>query len=193
MSTASTERRCEHGDRVAIYALGALPKNVASQMKAHLPGCKDCQHELEQLLPVVNWMIDWPIDDIKPAAATLKAVEKRISSEVGREVVLRTGRAIGDRDWKQVSPGIWCKLLAMDEEHERVSMLVRLAPGVVYPPHTHAGVEELHLLDGELWIDDRLLFAGEFNRAEPGSSDRFVWSATGCTCVLVTSPKDVLG
>jgi hypothetical protein len=133
MSTASTERRCEHGDRVAIYALGALPKNVASQMKAHLPGCKDCQHELEQLLPVVNWMIDWPIDDIKPAAATLKAVEKRISSEVGREVVLRTGRAIGDRDWKQVSPGIWCKLLAMDEEHERVSMLVRLAPGVVYP------------------------------------------------------------
>ncbi len=193
MSTPAPEKRCEHVDRVAIYALGALPKNAASQMKTHLPGCKECQHELEQLVPVVNRLIDWPIDDIKPAAATLKAVEQRISSETGREIVLPAGRAIGDPEWSQVSPGIWCKLLATDEEHERVSMLVRLAPGVVYPPHTHAGVEELHLLDGELWIDDRLLFAGDFNRAEPGSSDRHVWSTTGCTCVLITSPKDALG
>ena len=193
MSTPSAEKRCEHGDRVAIYALGALPKNAASRIKAHLPGCSDCQHELEQLIPVVNWLIDWPIDDIKPAEATRQALEQRISSELGREIVMPRGRSIGDPDWKQVSPGIWCKLLATDEEHERVSMLVRLAPGVVYPPHTHAGVEELHLLDGELWIDDRLLFAGAFNRAEPGSSDRHVWSATGCTCVLITSPKDVLG
>ena len=29
-------------------------------------------------------------------------------------------------------------------------MLVRLAPGVDYPPHRHAAVEELHLLYGEL-------------------------------------------
>ena len=29
-------------------------------------------------------------------------------------------------------------------------MLVRLAPGAAYPPHRHAGVEELHLLEGEL-------------------------------------------
>jgi anti-sigma factor ChrR (cupin superfamily) len=193
MSTAATEKRCQHGDRVAIYALGALPKNAASQLKAHLPTCKDCQHELEQLSPVVNWMIDWPIDDIKPAAATFKAVEQRISDEVGREIVLPTNRAVGDPDWKQVSPGIWCKLLSTDDELERVSMLVRLAPGVVYPPHTHAGVEELHLLDGELWIDDRLLFAGDYNRAEPGSADQLVWSTTGCTCVLITSPRDVLG
>ncbi len=79
MSTPSTEKRCEHGDRVAIYALGALPKNAASQMKMHLPTCIDCQHELEQLSPVVNWLIDWPIDDIKPAASTRKALEQRIS------------------------------------------------------------------------------------------------------------------
>ncbi len=37
MSTVPTERRCEHSDRVAIYALGALPKNAASQLNAHLP------------------------------------------------------------------------------------------------------------------------------------------------------------
>ena len=72
-------------------------------------------------------------------------------------------------------------------------MLVRLAPGVVYPPHTHAGLEELHLLDGELWIDHHKLVAGDYNRAEPGTSDDLVWSETGCTCVLITSPGDRLG
>jgi len=83
-------------------------------------------------------------------------------------------------------------LLATDWERDRVSMLVRLAPGVAYPPHSHAGVEELHLLDGELWIDDRKLYPGDYNRAEPGTADRRVWSETGCTCVLIASPRDVL-
>ena len=71
-------------------------------------------------------------------------------------------------------------------------MLVRLAPGASYPPHTHAGVEELHLLDGELWIDERKLFPGDYNYGAPGAGDERVWSETGCTCVLVTSTKDVL-
>lgn len=95
-------------------------------------------------------------------------------------------------EWEEVAPGISCKLLATDWVRQRVSMLVRLAPGTEYPPHTHAGVEELHLLDGELFIDDRKLFPGDYNRAEPGTSDRRVWSETGCTCVLMTSTDDLL-
>jgi anti-sigma factor ChrR (cupin superfamily) len=71
-------------------------------------------------------------------------------------------------------------------------MLVRLAPATQYPPHRHAGVEELHLLQGELWIDERKLSAGDYNRAEAGSADRRVWSETGCTCLLITSPRDML-
>jgi anti-sigma factor ChrR (cupin superfamily) len=83
-------------------------------------------------------------------------------------------------------------VLASDRDKHVVSMLVRLAPGGEYPPHTHAGVEELHLLEGELWIDERKLYPGDYNRAEPGTGDRRVWSETGCTCVLVTSTKDIL-
>lgn len=94
--------------------------------------------------------------------------------------------------WEDVAPGISCKVLALDSDKHLVSMLVRLAPGGEYPPHTHAGFEELHLLEGELWIDDRKLYPGDYNRAEPGTGDKRVWSETGCTCVLVTSTKDVL-
>jgi anti-sigma factor ChrR (cupin superfamily) len=71
-------------------------------------------------------------------------------------------------------------------------MLVRLAPGAAYPPHRHGGVEELYLLDGELMIDDKKLYPGDYNRAEAGTADQHVWSETGCTCVLLTSTKDVL-
>jgi hypothetical protein len=53
-------------------------------------------------------------------------------------------------------------------------------------------VEELHLLDGELWINDRKLYPGDYNRAEPGTTDKRVWSQTGCTCVLITSSRDEL-
>jgi DNA-directed RNA polymerase specialized sigma24 family protein len=94
--------------------------------------------------------------------------------------------------WEEVAAGISCKLLAADAEKDRVSMLVRLAPGAAYPPHRHAGVEELYLLDGELIIDDKTLHPGDYNRAEPGTGDQHVWSETGCTCVLLTSTRDVL-
>jgi anti-sigma factor ChrR (cupin superfamily) len=94
--------------------------------------------------------------------------------------------------WEDVAPGIQCKLLATDTERSRVSMLVRLAAGTEYPPHTHAGLEQLHLLHGELWINARKLHAGDYNRAEPDTSDERVWSETGCTCVLMTSTQDVL-
>src|SRR5205085_2320387 len=75
---------------------------------------------------------------------------------------------------------------------ELVSLRVRLAPGASYPAHTHAGVEELHLLDGELWIDEKKLVPGDYNYGGPGEGDERVWSKTGCTCVLITSTKDIL-
>jgi anti-sigma factor ChrR (cupin superfamily) len=84
------------------------------------------------------------------------------------------------------------QVLARNPEQDRVSMLVRLSPGAAYPSHTHAGVEELYLLDGELWIDSKKVIPGGYYRAEAGSSDRLVRSETGCTCVLLTSTADIL-
>jgi anti-sigma factor ChrR (cupin superfamily) len=71
-------------------------------------------------------------------------------------------------------------------------MQVRLAPGASYPAHTHAGPEELHLLDGELWIDGRRLVPGDYNYGAPGEGDTRVYSETGCTCILITSTQDIL-
>ena len=61
-----------------------------------------------------------------------------------------------------------------------------------FNPQVHAGVEELYLLHGELWIDEKKLYPGDYNHAEAGTADQRVWSETGCTCILLTSTRDVL-
>ena len=71
----------------------------------------------------------------------------------GRGAGVSAPRRLAEPEWEEAAPGISCKLLATDTEKHRVSMLVRLAPGAEYPPHRHAGVEELYLL---AWrADDR--------------------------------------
>jgi anti-sigma factor ChrR (cupin superfamily) len=71
-------------------------------------------------------------------------------------------------------------------------MLVRLAPGAEYPPHRHAGNEELHVLDGELVVNDSNLYPGDYMQEGPGTVDHRVWSESGCTCILITSTDDDL-
>jgi anti-sigma factor ChrR (cupin superfamily) len=127
------------------------------------------------------------------AAASPEArLAQRVAVQERREPLAPRPAQWKEPAWAEVAPGISVKLLATDTDKHIVSMLVRLAPGAAYPAHTHAGVEELHLLEGELWIDDRKLYPGDYNRAPPGTGDKRVWSETGCTCVLVTSTLDVL-
>lgn len=182
---------CESAEQTCAFALDALPAGEISSAKAHLAGCPECQNELESLRPVLNRFAFWPTDILRPPALQRRLAE-RIAEDTGTDAVEPPPRQRSEPEWKRVAPGIECKLLATDTESNRVSMLVRLAPDTSYPPHTHADVEELHLLDGELWIDARKLVPGDYNYGEPGAGDDRVWSETGCTCVLITSTGDVL-
>jgi anti-sigma factor ChrR (cupin superfamily) len=183
---------CGQAELVCAYAMQTLPSSDVHAVEAHLSSCSQCRQELEMLRPIIDSFAAWPTDVLRPATSLQGRLARRISAETGEAPILPATRQWSEPEWEEVSPGIFCKLLATDTEKHRVSMLVRLAPGVDYPPHSHAGVEELHLLDGELWIDDRKLYPGDYNRAEPGTGDNRVWSETGCTCVLITSTKDIL-
>ncbi len=182
--------RCGQADTTCAYALEAVPQSEVPSIQAHIASCADCQRELESLRPVVKRFVSWPADLLRSSSSLQARLAQRIADETAP--VLPPARRWSEPDWEPVAPGIECKLLATDAERHRISMLVRLAPGASYPAHTHAGVEELHLLHGELWIDGRKLFPGDYNYGPPGAIDHRVWSETGCTCVLVTSTKDAL-
>jgi anti-sigma factor ChrR (cupin superfamily) len=184
--------RCDHTGQTSAYALRALPATERRAAEAHIASCAHCREELDKLQPVVAALPSWPADMVSPSASLQERLARRLAAESGREPVLPSAPQWTEPEWERVAPGISCKLLATDAERHRISMLVRLDPGASYPSHTHAGVEELFLLDGELWIDERKLFPGDYNYGAPGDGDQLVWSETGCTCVLITSTRDVL-
>jgi anti-sigma factor ChrR (cupin superfamily) len=161
-------------------------------VEGRISACADCRQELETLRPVVESLGSWPTDVLRPSSALWDRLSQRIAAETGSEALVPAAQRRSEPEWEEAAPGISVKLLATDSEKRRVSMLVRLAPGTDYPPHRHAGVEELFLLHGELVVDDKKLYPGDYIRAEAGSADRRVWSETGCTCVLLTSTEDAI-
>ena len=192
MSRPSEASACGQAETVAAYALHALSPGDVPAIDAHLQACPHCRAELGLLRPVVDTFDAWPTDVLRPAPSLQGRLAERLASETGKAMP-PPPRQWKEPQWEEVAPGISVKMLAMDEATHMVSMLVRLVPGGEYPPHSHAGIEELHLLEGELWIDERKLYPGDYNRATPGTGDKRVWSETGCTCVLITSTRDVLG
>jgi hypothetical protein len=192
MSSTADGDRCGRADEVCLYALSALPAAETSDLDAHIASCEYCRDELAALRPVVESFAAWPAAVLRPSASSWEELIARIAAESGRSALTSPPGKWVEPDWEDVAPGISCKILSNDSHRDRVSMLVRLAPGTEYPPHTHAGTEELHLLEGELWINDRKLFPGDYSRAVAGTADKRVWSETGCTCVLITSPSDLL-
>jgi hypothetical protein len=187
--TAQNERHNDdHQDLMSLYVLQALSPIERREAEATIATCVECREELESLRLTMEAFVSWPTDVLRPGALLWERLAKRI----GISLTSPSPVSAPSADWEEAGAGISYRILARDVENERVSMLVRLAPGAAYPPHTHAGVEELYLLDGELFIDGRKLYPGDYNRAEMDTGDQHVWSETGCTCVLLTSSKDVL-
>jgi hypothetical protein len=178
---------------VLLYAIRALPPGEARVAETCVSTCAACRQEMETLRPVVESFVAWPTNVLRPAVSLWHRVAQRIATETGAAPLPPAAERHVEPQCIDVAPGIACKLLATDGDNHRVSMLVRLAPGTDYPPHRHEGTEELHMLDGELIVDDATYYPGDYRRAEPGTVDRRVWSQTGCTCVLITSFRDAIG
>ena len=191
MNSNALEHNQEHQDAVFLYALQALGSSQIPEVEAQIAACIQCQQEVEAVRRVTQSFVSWPMDVLRPSVSLWDKLSKRIAEETGESQVVPSHSA-QKFEWDEAAPGISVKILSTDSDRQQVSMLVRLAPGTDYPPHRHAGVEELHLLDGELMIDEKKLYPGDYISAEAGSVDHRVWSETGCTCVLITSTEDAI-
>jgi DNA-directed RNA polymerase specialized sigma24 family protein len=181
-----------HLDSVYLYVLQALsPKDMLS-VERQISACEDCTREVSSLRPVIQSFVCWQTDLLRPATSLWRRLAQKIGEETGNQPMLAPPDLGQNPLWQDVATGISCKLLATDTDKSRVSMLVRLAPGTDYPPHRHAGLEELYLLHGELIINETKIYPGYYCRAQAGSEDYLVWTQTGCSCLLLTSTQDVI-
>lgn len=104
-----------------------------------------------------------------------QALRERVIHTV-REAGMQTIPSTGG-EWKQLTPLVQMKLLsAFDGAH---SFLLRLAPGAVVPAHRHPADEECIVLEGEAWLGDIRVCAGDYHIARQGTKHGAVTSQKG--------------
>lgn len=180
----------------AAYALGTLDADAAAAFEAHLAqGCARCAGEVEAFQRVAVDLAEAGTVAAPPAAVRARVL-RRAGADPSVARITRPGLLFirtAATEWEQPGvAGVDIKLLAFDEVHGRTTQLVRLAPGSVYPPHRHAGTEELFLLEGDLLVSGVEMHAGDYCRAEPDSVHNDISSHGGCVFISTASVHDEL-
>jgi quercetin dioxygenase-like cupin family protein len=101
-----------------------------------------------------------------------------------RESALPVGAAVSaclvrdaDAGWPPYAPGIRRRVLW--QAGGQAAMLYLAEPGAAIPLHRHGHDEECLMVQGELFLDDELLQAGDYQLAPAGSSHRLTQTDTG--------------
>jgi quercetin dioxygenase-like cupin family protein len=187
-----------HSDAVhelaALYALDALDAGEKTQFEDHLrAGCESCAAEVRSLHDVgIAIGASVPID---PPATLRERLMSRVARTPRRPGIAydESGLLIARSEeisWKTLAPGISYKPLYRDKARNSDTMLIRMDAGARLPSHRHAQVEELFLLSGDLHVEDQVMHAGDYCRANLGSVHDQSYSETGCLFLLMASPDN---
>lgn len=112
-------------------------------------------------------------------AAPPPGIWNAIASEIGEADPGTRTILASDDGWQVISPGAEVKLLFTDRDAGTYSYLLRVAAGAPMAKHTHAGVEECLVLEGEIDLNGATLGAGDYQVATPGSVHETLSSEKG--------------
>jgi anti-sigma factor ChrR (cupin superfamily) len=121
---------------------------------------------------------------IEPAPAARQALQARIMERVRRgeapvEIHYQntvTIRAEGG-EWRRLAPGVHMKRLHRDGVAR--SFLLRLSPGAALPVHRHDADEECLVLEGEVFLGELRVAAGDYHLARGGTTHGQIRSPHG--------------
>ena len=89
--------------------------------------------------------------------------------------------------WKPFGvTGISIGRLFTDKEKREITCLMRLEPGIAFPLHRHAGVEEIFMLEGDLVVEGEVCHQGDYIRSLPGSTHSPI-TRGGCLLLVKSS------
>jgi ChrR Cupin-like domain len=95
-----------------------------------------------------------------------------------------------DIEWQaHPVPGVEVSIFYTDSMTQRISGVLKAAPGMQYPPHRHAGVEEIFMISGDLRMGTEVYGPGDYIRSSPGSVHA-PHSQDGCMFFFNTSIND---
>jgi anti-sigma factor ChrR (cupin superfamily) len=87
------------------------------------------------------------------------AVAGRALSRPAKGSVYRDAAAI---DWQPDGDKFWIKPLYEDREKGERTCLMKIDPGAWFPLHAHEEVEQIYVLSGSFFDQDRTLRAGDY-------------------------------
>lgn len=92
-----------------------------------------------------------------------------------------------DVKWKPFGvAGISIGRLFIDKAKREITCLLRLEPGIEFPLHRHAGVEEIFMLEGDLVVEGEVCYQGDYIRSLPGSTHSSITEG-GCLLLMKSS------
>lgn len=164
-------------------------------IRNHVDHCQACKAELEGLIEVQEALIDCVQPEAPPKGldAALRArlgPRPKEATEEGQRAGLAVVRK-DDSAWQATRyDGISMKPLSHDLSNERMTLLLRMEPGAVYPPHHHEGAEECFMVEGTVISDGVRYQAGDYMRAEAHSDHGLQTTDTGCLMLLSRCTRD---
>ncbi len=87
-------------------------------------------------------------------------------------------------------PGITVKPLFSDSKTGNQSLLVRMAPGSVYPSHHHVGLEHSLVLEGDAVFSDHTLHAGDYEVGQADADHSSIRTKGGCLVFIIRNQAD---
>jgi quercetin dioxygenase-like cupin family protein len=84
-------------------------------------------------------------------------------------------------------PGVQARSLWVDEVSNRATIMLKLAPGTVYPDHDHPGVEECLVIEGDLELGGKIMRKGDYMRIPAGGQHGTPRTTNGCLLLVTTA------
>lgn len=193
----------------ALYALSALAPAEMEEVAHAWRGRPDFWAEVRSLRDAAAGLAESgprkkPRRDLWPEIRARVAPSTPASAPADRAQVWKQWRAApapdewvlaaqeGDFEPTDIQ-GITVRRLFVDEEADRVTMLVRMLPGTAYPAHRHGGNEECYVLAGDLSVgDETTLRPGDYQRMAAGSEHPVQATRAGCLLLIASSRHDEL-
>lgn len=181
------------GDRAWVdEALARGVEPYASEWAAVRPSVEALVARVDALAPEAGvWAtlearLGTRVDSPSFASLEEDAASDPVAHDAARMVILRGG----EMDWRESGvPGVRLRNLFADREHNRLTLLIKMDPGAVFPDHGHPGVEECMVLEGDLSIAGTVLRGGDYLRTPAGATHGEPRTEGGCL-LLVTTPMD---
>lgn len=190
-------------DQAALYALGALEGEERQAFEKRVAEGGEVFRAVEDFQEVAE-LLSTVAKPIKPRADLRGKLLERAKSEAAlstskKATTSQPSKALspgltfisaGSDGWREVSPGIKLKPLFFDQAQGRMTALARMDAGCNHPIHRHDKPEELYVLEGTCYCGGRVLYPGDYHRAEADTIHEETSTIDGCLMLVIFSPTN---